>query len=368
MSGLRVLHVARSGWPAIGGLENAVGALAEGLVERGLDVEVRTLSRAPSGITLPDTDIRGVRYRRSPTRGVGPYRWVGGDLDDLVRRYDVVHVHDTGALAECVVPAAKRCGVPVGVSTHGGYFHTRRFAWLKEVWLRGPTRRVFRQADAVWFTSHADRIRHRATGVCGEVLGNAVDTRPYALLARSPVAGRWVVVGRLAAHKGGMALLRALARHREVDSRPFECRFVGAEAERGVVASLAAEAMRLGIAARVTFVGRVDAVSLAREYSRAELALFPSTFEGFGVAVVEAQAAGVPVVAHRIAAHEERIIDGRTGALVDFGDAAATARRLGDLRGRETEPWKNAAREAASQMARRVVVPRWIDAYTRLVS
>jgi glycosyltransferase involved in cell wall biosynthesis len=55
---------------------------------------------------------------------------------------------------------------------------------------------------------------------------------------------------------------------------------------------------------------------------------FPSRFEGLCVAVIEAQAAGVPVVATAVGGIRETVVDGETGFLVPVGDAEALADRI----------------------------------------
>ena len=55
---------------------------------------------------------------------------------------------------------------------------------------------------------------------------------------------------------------------------------------------------------------------------------FPSLYEGLGLAVIEAQAAGVPVVATQVGGIRENVVDGETGFLVPVGDADALAERI----------------------------------------
>ncbi len=90
-------------------------------------------------------------------------------------------------------------------------------------------------------------------------------------------------------------------------------------------------ASRLGIADRVDFLGRIDDQALAREYAGADCFCHPSVQEAFGIAVVEAMAAGLPVVAGRAAALPEIVRDGVTGLLVAPRDPSAIAAALAQL-------------------------------------
>ena len=75
------------------------------------------------------------------------------------------------------------------------------------------------------------------------------------------------------------------------------------------------------------FLGRVDDVELARLYASARAMVLPNE-EEFGIAAVEAQAAGTPVVAVAAGGALETVVDGETGVLVEPDDVDALARSL----------------------------------------
>jgi glycosyltransferase involved in cell wall biosynthesis len=91
------------------------------------------------------------------------------------------------------------------------------------------------------------------------------------------------------------------------------------------------EASRLGVADRVTIVGRVSQPELARWYRRAQVLVAPSLYEGFGLPAAEAMACGIPVVVSDGGALPEVVADGETGRIVAAGDAAALADALAGL-------------------------------------
>lgn len=98
---------------------------------------------------------------------------------------------------------------------------------------------------------------------------------------------------------------------------------VGEGPARGELEQLAA---RLGVSDRVIMAGRVSDAELAAAYAHADVYLAPSTevdgdVEGFGMALAEAGAWGLPVIAGRSGGVADAIIDGRTGLTVDPGDA-----------------------------------------------
>lgn len=108
------------------------------------------------------------------------------------------------------------------------------------------------------------------------------------------------------------AILRALPKAKLI--------FAGDGPERS---ALAEQAQQLGIADSVLFIGNRDDVPAVLNV--ADIFVFGSFFEGFGTAVVEAMAAGLPVVAFRLPSLEEIVEDGLSGMLIDDRDEARFA-------------------------------------------
>ena len=109
------------------------------------------------------------------------------------------------------------------------------------------------------------------------------------------------------------------------------------------------EARALGIGADVRFLGKIDAV--APLLAAADLYLFPSETESFGLSALEALASGVPVVGSRVGGLPELVRDGVTGALVELGDVDGMARRAIELL--RPDAWRRASAAAAADARER---------------
>ena len=132
------------------------------------------------------------------------------------------------------------------------------------------------------------------------------------------------MIARLAPQKGHRVLFDALPRvlERVPEAR---VRVVGHE-ELSTVAELRAYAAGRGVADRVAFEGfRGDVPSVLREL---DLFVLPSLWEGFGLVLLEAMAAGRPVVASAVGPIPEVVVDGESGLLVPPGDPEALARAI----------------------------------------
>ena len=130
---------------------------------------------------------------------------------------------------------------------------------------------------------------------------------------------RVLFVGNLIPRKGLHDLLAALA-HVE---GAWELTVAGQKGpSNGYTKEIDALVRRLGIGANVRFMGRVEDEALVELYRCHHLFAAPS-YEGFGIAYLEAQRYGLPVIALTTGAAREVVFDGQTGVLIPPGDGAA---------------------------------------------
>jgi len=141
---------------------------------------------------------------------------------------------------------------------------------------------------------------------------------------RRPTVSRILFFGAFTEGKGVTDLLGALAQVREQGETAWELRMAGWGDEDG----LRQAASELGIIEQVKFLGRLSHEELLPVLEWADLAILPSRAESFGLAIAEAQAAGLPVVSCRTGAVPEIVEDGLTGWLVEPGDSQAIASAL----------------------------------------
>jgi len=292
-------------------------------------------------------------------------RCVRGERFDLVRVGDLYHF-GPGALL-----AARLCRRPtVGMIHHVDADRRRENAVVG--W-------TARRLDGITVPSRATaRDVQRVYGVAPEKLHVIVEGASVAALpaeARATAQARWGVdgkqvigyLGRLDERKNVVLLLAAFAR--VAADRPSAVLLLGGDGP--LRDELAAQAQRLGVAERVVFAGRVDAADKALFYRALDLFAFPSLMEGFGLAVVDALAVGVPAIVSDRGSLPEVVDDGRTGRVVPIDDPQPLAdalaqlladdelrRRLGEAAQRET-----AARFTWEQCARDT-----LDAYRRVLT
>lgn len=167
-------------------------------------------------------------------------------------------------------------------------------------------------------------------------------------------------VGRLAAEKDQSLLIEVAARLKSAGVR-FKLRIAG---EGGLEEALRAQSRSLDVGNEVQLLGFVDDIPAFLE--TIDIFVLSSRWEGFGLAVVEAGAAGKPVVAFNTTSTPEVIADGETGFLVEPGDLDAFTDCVRKLV--EDRALRHRMSKAARQFVEeRFLVERSIDEFERYV-
>lgn len=288
------------------------------------------------------------------------------------RRPDVVHAHTykAGVLASV---AARIAGTAAVIfSPHGHIFSPGAEIPgvpgnpLKRSMLRWVTRAAQTCAHRVTALSDVDlrdqvalRLAPRSRYV---VVRNGIDLDRFAARAgRVPVNGDGPVVGavgRFTSEKGHDLLLDALVR---VRGRLPRARLVlvGYGELEG---ELRGRAERLGVSDAVTFAGERDAEEVLPEF---DIFVQPSRYESQGVAILEAMAAGRPVVATDVGGVRDVVRDGETGLLVRPGEADALSDAI--VRLAETPDLaRSLAERARTRVREGFSVDQMVRAYARL--
>jgi rhamnosyl/mannosyltransferase len=327
----RVLHVFKDYWPTPGGVERTMKLLVDGLSS---SFECTVLVNAPGARTRVDVQD-GVTVVRAGTLGTLAMTPISPQFARLFRqlRADLVHIHFPNPPGEVSSLGLKR-SVPMVLSYHNDLVRPVWAVPLYRPWLRRVLQRTRRiiVGDRATVDGSADLrpVHQRCAivpyGVDPETL-RPTDrttrlTESLRRQARSPIA---LFVGRLRYYKGLDVLIRA------AQSLNVTVLIVGSGPEEPALRRLTAD---LGMVGRVRFVGAVPEADLPGYYHAADLFVLPSVYrsESFGIAMLEAQACGVPTVSTELGTATSVVNrHGESGLVVEPGSVPALTDALTTL-------------------------------------
>jgi len=391
----RVVFVCATYLPRVTGVAMAMHAWARQLLSRGVRVSIVAPEYPPLDYYPLPSYPEGLEVVRLPSRPAPLASGIHTALargrawerlvTDLRGQRAIIHAQDLGVAGPLALTLGRRCALPVLLHAHYPIGEGDLTEWLP-VQLGRPGRRainatlrrlVERKARAVSrraalvatvspYMEHLLRRRGIAEPL---VVPCAVDVPPqipaldirkrHAIPAESPVL---LYAGRLDPDKGISALIdmAALLRQQEprlrlllVGGGPYLPRYVAR-----------AEALRLQES--VLFAGWVPHHDLWAYFAQADLFVIANPHEAQGLVAIEAQSAGLPIVAYRGGGITLAVADGRTGVLTDPAPQALAAAALSLVRQRERlQAMRAAAPEQAAAFTSERVFPILLDAYQR---
>lgn len=243
----------------------------------------------------------------------------------------LLHAHTPRSLMVARV-AAMISGLPLVYHVHSPTVRDSTRALRN--WLNNATERLsLRGVDRLITVSHSLARHMRSEGVEPDRIATVPNGVPASAqpLERTPPEETWTLgtVALFRPRKGLEVLLESLAALRG-RSAPVRLRAVGGFESAEYEAGIRRRAEQLGIAGDIDWVGLQP--NVAAELARIDVLVLPSLFgEGLPMVVLEAMAAGVPVIASRVEGVPEAIDDQVEGILVPPGDSGALASAIGGL-------------------------------------
>ena len=321
-------------------------ALGEALHADGVDVRV---------VTLGDPDVGFYRPVAVPTvivpappkldtleeRVFASIAALEAGLRELADDVDLFHAQDCISASAAARVRDAGVNVPVFRTVH----HVDDFT--TEALIKCQTRAIEEPNRVFVVSEHWRELLRTEYGVEASVVPNGVDFARFAgvgdarraeLRARAGVRDQFLFlsVGGIEPRKGSAFLIAAMGELRATLTPPPVLAVVGGQSFQDYrayrEATLAqAAGVGLDLGRDIVLLGTVDDEEMPHWYRAADALAFPSTKEGWGLAILEAQAAGLPVVSCAMRGVPDVVADGETGILVKDSDFEALARELRGL-------------------------------------
>jgi glycosyltransferase involved in cell wall biosynthesis len=330
--------------PRIGGPSAQTEQMARLLIEKGFELRVLTYGNPEESGLVRGVPVTFIRLDRALGRLFHNYRAICRVMGEF--RPDVVQVQTIGGSLALLTGVAARLrripsvlkfsgdfvvemtgGASIGVGSKSPRLVVRALGFVQYVLLKAY--------DCIWVTTPAFH-RHLTEELRvpeSKILEypNCVDLRSFEAIAHArPALSKPIVlltVVRLNAYKGADVCIEALDKLRDL---PVKLQIVGGgtpDYER----SLRDLVKRLDVEDRVEFVGSTPPDRIPSFFAAADIFLLASRYEPFGIVLLEAMAAGLPIVATNVGGIPAVVQNGVSARLVPPGDADALADAVREL-------------------------------------
>lgn len=309
---MRVLHIIPSIGPQRGGMSRAALDMCRLLAAAGIDVTLATTDDdGPNGrLNVPLNQLKNEGYRTiyfsRQTRAYSISMPFLGWVNAHVHEFDVCHLHGVFSFAsDLPAQAARRARVPYVITPHGilcNYGMTQRRSFLKRLFVKTLVGPNLQQASLVHFTTEMERRESSGWAAIrrSEIVPYCLDLQMATPRMTNPKAKqvdktfKLLFLARIDPKKGLDLLFRALAQLQR-DNVLISLTIAGS-GEANYVATLKTLATELGIAAQIAWAGFADETRKQELFGEADAFVLSSYSENFGIAPVEAMAAGLPVI------------------------------------------------------------------------
>jgi alpha-1,3-mannosyltransferase len=295
-------------------------------LQEGYRIRVVTLDSLFSDPERPlakTEELDGIEIVRIPWRGSSRYPLAPSVLGHIADA-DLVHVHAIDFFFDFLAITSPFHRRKMIATTHGGFFHTRRFAAIKALWFRTLTRfsaSRYRyvvgcsQSDTETFAAIApDRVR---------MVENGVDTRKFADAASPVPTKRLVTISRFSSNKRFdrlIAMMAALVR----SDPDWSLDIIGVGSDLSP-ADLEAMVAASGLKDHVIVHAGLANTAIAARMKDASFFVSASEYEGFGLVAIEAMSAGLVPILHGNDAYRALARSHADIRLTDFSDAERSA-------------------------------------------
>lgn len=325
-----IVQVVRQYAPSRGGLEDVVANLSQQMRRRGYRVRVVTCDRlftAPDMALSPLEIIDGIEVVRVPWSGGSRYP-LAPQVFAHLRDADLVHVHAVDFFFDALAWGRLLHGRPMIATTHGGFFHTQKYAAIKKIWFKTLTRASASAYKRLICCSQSD-LKLFSTIVGPKRLAlieNGVDTQKFSDACAQAPERRIVTLGRFSVNKRLDRLLDTMAALVARESS-WHLDIAGVESDLSE-ADLIREIAKRGLEDNVTLHIKLGNTAIKQLIGKASFFASASEYEGFGLVAVEAMSSGLLPVLHPNDAYAALASRHADIVLADFSAAAAAAENI----------------------------------------
>lgn len=330
MKKIKVLQICNHFWPCIGGIENYVGGIVKKIDKKRFHTDVLCLNkcRASKNKLKKFEVFNDIKIFRIPFIDLIFYK-IAPHVFLFLKRYDILHIHGIGFFSDIVLITKPLHKKKVLISTHGGMFHTKRLMFLKKIYFNLWLKFILRFSDKI--ITESENNRELFSRICKPVfIPCAIEIEFFSKVNRkSENINNLLFVGRLSRNKRIEKLIEMLFWLKKRNKKTKL--HIACSDWKDLGEKLKKITRKLGVEKDVIFYKDCSKKDLLKLYSKCKFFVSASSYEGFGISVIEAMASGCIVIVNNIDAFRKFIKDKENGFIVNFSNPKKAAEKIYEI-------------------------------------
>jgi len=333
---MKILQISSARVQYPGGTEKVVWELSKFLVKQGHEVTILQTDLYEKGIDFKKVEKKeGVKIITCKNDrflgGFGYSKEFREKLKEVWKNYDLVHIHGHGRFTSNYSLKFLKKKIPIIYTAHG-FFHSKKASTMKQIHdkLFG---KLLKNASFCTALTKIEKEKYIQLGVsekCIKIIPNWIDLEKFKFGKINKKKGlekyglenkkTLLYVGRIHESKGIQYVIEAI--------KDIDINFLIVGRDAGFSKELTKKINELGLSKRVKLLGGVDDKKLMEMYALTDTSVLFSSWEGFGIVILEAMASGLPVIVSDRGALPTLIKNKENGLIAKFPDVEELERQI----------------------------------------
>ena len=329
---MKIAHITNHFYPCIGGIETFTLDLCKELQKNKISCKVICLDKCANSkqklgnySKLGDPEIT-----RIPFLDLKYYKIAPAVLNHI-KDSDILHVHGIGFFSDFLLLTKFLHKKPIIVQSHGGIFHTKNLGFLKMIYFNLIERFLLSFAEMVILDSIQDYAffskilpKNKLTHI-----ENAISLDDFSNLPSKKEKNSFLFVGRISKNKRVDLLIQAFCFL--LKSMPDAKLYIIGNDFDYCLQKCKELVQKNNLQKNILFVGELPRNKLLEYYSKSEYIVSASSYEGFGISIVEGLASGCIPILNNIPQFNEFVKDLGKEFIIDFENSEKAAKQISEI-------------------------------------
>ncbi|MEK6972909.1 MAG: glycosyltransferase family 4 protein [archaeon] len=362
---MKIAHITNRFYPCIGGIETFTLDLCKELSKNQIECKVICLNKCANSSQKLEhyAKLSNMEIIRIPFFDLKYYK-IAPSVLSHIKDCDLLHIHGIGFFSDFLLMTKFLHHKPIIVQSHGGIFHTKKLGFLKNIYFNFFEKFLFNFADIVVVDSLQDFELFKKISADSKLIHieNAISLDDFSNIKIGKEKNSFLFVGRISANKRVDLLVKTFAFLSKL-MPDAKLHIIGTDFDN-CLQKCKELVTGSNIQKNVIFVGELQREKLLEYYSKAEYIISASSYEGFGISIVEGMASGCIPLLSDISQFREFAKDFGNEFIIDFENPEKAANQILGISRQDKKRLSEISRHSAERYSWKNRINEFVKLYS----